>query len=175
MGAEVERQLRRDGRHRHRRIEGTCRCGRRGRRRLHSRHIGSGSSASAHHIDADTKSRSADPECVHVSADTKSEGALRNAYRGGNRRVERRAAGRTRHGASEVDDIRTGPGHLCGRCCRGEYHDREHDRDSRSRHGVTEWLLAALRFSPFGPVLAHPNRHRPPRSGGHGAAAAPSA
>src|SRR5262245_19818225 len=36
-------------------------------------------------------------------------------------------------------------------------------------------LLGALRFPPFSPVLAHPHRHRSPRSSGHGATPAPPA
>ena len=36
-------------------------------------------------------------------------------------------------------------------------------------------LLAALRFPPFSPVLAHPHRHRSPRRGRHRATPAPPA
>src|SRR4029434_2842159 len=90
--AEVERQLWCDRRHRHRRMEGTRRCGSRGRFCARRRRLGSGSAARAHQIHAEPKARNADPEGVHMSARAKTEAALRNAYRGWNGRVERPAA-----------------------------------------------------------------------------------
>jgi hypothetical protein len=80
---------------------------------LDHRGVGCRRTAGTHQIDAEAKARNADSERVHVSPRTKSEGALRNAYRTRDGRVERRGARRARHGAAEVDDVWTGNGHLC--------------------------------------------------------------
>ena len=111
--AEVERQLRRDRRHGHRRKDGTRGCGRRARLRARRRCGRCGAPTRTHQIRAETKACNADPECVDVSPCSKTEGALRNAYFGCYGRVEGRAARRTRHRAPEVDDVWTGSGHLC--------------------------------------------------------------
>jgi hypothetical protein len=66
----------------------------------------------AHQIDAETKPRGSDPECVHVSSRSKAESTLRNAYRGGDGRIERRASRRAGHRAPHVNHVGTGCGYL---------------------------------------------------------------